>query len=206
MTEQQPPDGTAPVPGWHPAPAWPPPSASTFVPVPPPAPAPVPGVPAGRSGDAGWRRRPVLTALGVAVVAVLGTAAAAATATALVLWRADDVGERIGAGAGEALGQAQLEATEQMFELEEEYFATDGSYGWSATGPADVEQFPPVPPVDLGADPELDQLAQECFAGDLDSCDDLYVESPPLSAYEEYAATCGGRIKTYGVPYCSDLE
>ncbi|MGY1773619.1 hypothetical protein [Blastococcus sp. SYSU D00813] len=199
MTEQQPPDGTAPVPGQDPAGGWPPPSS----PVPPPAPS-VP-VPVAGAPDVGWRRRPVLTALAVAVVAVLGTAAAAATATTLVLWRADDVGERIGAGAGEALGRAQLEATEQMYELEEEY-VTDGSYGWSAYGPPDVEQFPPVPPGDLGADPELDQYAQECFDGDLDSCDDLYSESPPLSAYEEYAATCGGRVKSYSAPFCTDLE
>ncbi|WP_409332464.1 hypothetical protein [Trujillonella humicola] len=201
MTEQHPPYGTTPAPGPHPAAGWPAPSEWT----PAPAPAPVPasgGGPAPAAG--GWRRRPVLTALAVAAVAVLGTAAAAATATALVLWRADDVGERIGAGAGEALGRAQIEATERMYELDQEYFSEE-SYGWSAYGPGEVEQFPPVPPGELGADPQLDRYAQECFDGDLDSCDDLYAESPPLSAYEEYASTCGGRVKTYSMPLCTEL-
>ena len=61
-------------------------------------------------------------------------------------------------------------------------------------------------PGELGPDPVLDEYAQECFAGELQACDDLYYESPPLSAYEEYGSTCGGRVKIYTVPYCTELD
>jgi hypothetical protein len=70
----------------------------------------------------------------------------------------------------------------------------------------DVEQTDPVPPDELGADPVLDQYAADCFAGDFGACDDLYYLSPPLSAYEEYGGTCGGRVKIYAVMSCTELE
>ena len=38
---------------------------------------------------------------------------------------------------------------------------------------------------------ELDQLDAECSEGDLQSCDELYLASPPDSDYEFFAATCG---------------
>lgn len=37
----------------------------------------------------------------------------------------------------------------------------------------------------------LDQLAEECGAGDFESCDALYFESPAGSDYEYFGATCG---------------
>ena len=46
---------------------------------------------------------------------------------------------------------------------------------------------------DLGDDPQLDALAEECFDGDPSSCDDLYRDSDVGSDYEEYGGTCGGR-------------
>lgn len=48
-------------------------------------------------------------------------------------------------------------------------------------------------PGDLGNDDELDELADECFDGDLGACDELYAESPVGSSYETYGITCGGR-------------
>lgn len=69
-----------------------------------------------------------------------------------------------------------------------------------------VEEFPAVPPADLGPDPVLDEYADACFAGDFQACDDLMYESPPLSEYEEYGATCAGRVKPYDVMACTDLE
>ena len=69
-----------------------------------------------------------------------------------------------------------------------------------------VEEFPAVPPGDMGPDPVLDEYADACFAGDFQACDDLMYESPPLSQYEEYGATCGGRVKPYSVLACTDLE
>ena len=69
-----------------------------------------------------------------------------------------------------------------------------------------VEEFPAVPPGDLGPDPVLDQYAEDCFAGKFQACDELLYESPPLSEYEEYGSTCGGRVKSYEVATCTELE
>jgi len=80
---------------------------------------------------------------------------------------------------------------------------------WGAGGPmgsGPVEEFPAVAPGPLGPDPVLDGYAADCFTGDLQACDDLFYESPPMSEYEEYAATCGGRVKLYAVLYCTELE
>ncbi|MFV0308204.1 MAG: hypothetical protein ACK5OX_10730 [Desertimonas sp.] len=52
----------------------------------------------------------------------------------------------------------------------------------------------PTPPDGLGDNPTFDALAQACFGGDLGSCDDLYWRTDVGSAYEEYGATCGGRV------------
>ncbi|MDQ3464952.1 MAG: hypothetical protein M3500_09730, partial [Actinomycetota bacterium] len=62
-----------------------------------------------------------------------------------------------------------------------------------------TELPPGVAPGDLGDDPELDQLAQECFEGVMESCDDLFFQSEIGSAYEEYGGTCGGRIEDAAV-------
>ncbi|MGY1741612.1 MULTISPECIES: hypothetical protein [unclassified Blastococcus] len=196
MTEQQhsadspwqrPPEGAAA------GAAWSAPLAGGWTPPAGPAPLPPPAAPAGP------RPRPVRTALGVAAVAVLGTAAASAVAVSLVLWRADDVGGRFGAAMGAELGAAQNEAFEDTLAMEEEYFSSTSPYGGS------VDQQEPVPPGQLGVDPVLDRYAQDCFGGDLQSCDDLFYESPPFSEYERYGATCGGRVKPFMVPYCTEL-
>jgi hypothetical protein len=44
-----------------------------------------------------------------------------------------------------------------------------------------------------GVDPYLDQLWAECEAGDFQSCDDLYSDSPLGSEYQEFGDTCGNR-------------
>ena len=51
-----------------------------------------------------------------------------------------------------------------------------------------------------GDDPELDALWDGCEGGDMGACDDLWLESPLDSAYEEFGGTCGGRetVSTYG--------
>jgi hypothetical protein len=56
-------------------------------------------------------------------------------------------------------------------------------------------ELPPgTPPEGLGDDPELDALAQDCFEGIMQACDDLYLRSDIDSAYETYGETCGGRV------------
>jgi hypothetical protein len=52
----------------------------------------------------------------------------------------------------------------------------------------------------------LDAYAGSCFDGELQACDDLFYESPPMSAYEEYGVTCGGRVKQFAVMSRTDLE
>lgn len=57
----------------------------------------------------------------------------------------------------------------------------------------------------LGDDPVLDEVAVDCFQGDLSSCDDLYVGSPDGSLYEVYGATCGARIDQPTHSLCADV-
>ncbi len=51
---------------------------------------------------------------------------------------------------------------------------------------------------DFGSDPILDLLWTECEAGSFFACDDLFSESPPGTAYEEFGASCGNRGQASG--------
>jgi hypothetical protein len=128
----------------------------------------------------------VVVAVGVVVAAVLG---------ALVLGAsADDLGRAIGESSADAMA-AEMDS--------------GGVLGWSAAPPEDprqIEQSEPVAPGELGNDAVLDGYADACFGGDLQACDDLYTDSKPLSAYEHYALTCGGRVKAFDVSLCTDLD
>lgn len=53
-------------------------------------------------------------------------------------------------------------------------------------------------PTGLGDDPAMDELAQECFDGDMQSCDDLFMQSDSGSTYEDYGDTCAGRQSSGG--------
>jgi hypothetical protein len=53
-----------------------------------------------------------------------------------------------------------------------------------------------------GDDPELDALYDSCKDGDMQACDDLYLQCPFGSEYEEFADTCGGRVESGG-GYCT---
>ena len=48
-------------------------------------------------------------------------------------------------------------------------------------------------PDGLGDDATLDALAEDCFAGGMEACDDLYRDAEFESAYETYGDTCAGR-------------
>ena len=72
------------------------------------------------------------------------------------------------------------------------------------TAPTDV---PPGedPAGVLGEDPELDDLAQACFEGDLFACDTLFLRTEVGGELEAYSQTCGGRIERQdGAPGCAD--
>ena len=56
---------------------------------------------------------------------------------------------------------------------------------------------------DYGSDSYLDSLWLSCSNGDFTACDDLYMESPFDSEYEEFGQTCGYRNDPAG--YCVDL-
>ena len=71
---------------------------------------------------------------------------------------------------------------------------------------AAVEATAPTPPGELGDDELLDQLAQRCFDGDLRLCDGLLYAAEPYSGYEDYASTCAGRVESFALVSCLDLE
>ena len=53
---------------------------------------------------------------------------------------------------------------------------------------------------DRGSDPLLDLLWDDCAAGDMGACDELYRQAPLDSEYEEFGDTCGGT--TEGGTWC----
>ena len=56
---------------------------------------------------------------------------------------------------------------------------------------------------DYGNDPVLDELADECEAGEFDSCDELYLRTEIGSSYEAYGQSCGGRNEPLG--FCTGI-
>ncbi|QGG94980.1 DUF2510 domain-containing protein [Actinomarinicola tropica] len=60
-------------------------------------------------------------------------------------------------------------------------------------------------PDTYGDDPSLDVLWEECEAGDGAACDDLYMESPVGSEYEEFGRSCGGRQEDGSFDWCEDV-
>ena len=170
------PDWISSVPQWTGAPTWAPPGT--------PGSAPPPVV---RS------RSPIVLGLVALAGLLVGAVGAAFLVTAVFVGSAEAIGEGIGRG---------------MAAEEQEYYSSmdEEEFGWSALPPLDAEDVgEPVAPVP-GPDPVLNAYAQGCFEGDYQSCDDLYYESPPMSDYEDYGTTCGGRIKPASVASCTDLD
>jgi len=63
------------------------------------------------------------------------------------------------------------------------------------SGGASRPGIPPATqqPTGLGDDQELNQFAQECYDGDMASCDALYLIADQGTPYETYGVTCAGR-------------
>jgi hypothetical protein len=57
-------------------------------------------------------------------------------------------------------------------------------------------------PDGLGDDSELDGLAEDCFDGEMDACDDLFLEADAGSEYERYGDTCAGRQEAHTGVLC----
>jgi len=53
---------------------------------------------------------------------------------------------------------------------------------------------PPSSIAEFGTDPTLDGLARDCNSEDFAACDRLWLQSARGSGYEDYGATCGGRV------------
>jgi hypothetical protein len=66
------------------------------------------------------------------------------------------------------------------------------------------EGIPPAmeQPTGLGDDPVLDALAQACYDGDMEACDDLFDRAPIGSPYMTYGDTCAGRQPAGTFNYC----
>ena len=178
------PTGTA---GWYGQPTtW---EAHPPVPAWGPVPQPVPGwspLPPAQAPPRTWSLPPIALigiVAGVALLSVLITALAF----------------------GSRGGLSDADIDEISAAVNEEIYGTDLGMDFGiTTGP--IEQFDPVAPGDLGPDAALDTYADECFSGDLQSCDDLYFSAPPLSDYEEYGMTCGGRMKPFAAATCTELD
>ena len=69
----------------------------------------------------------------------------------------------------------------------------DGTGGATSEAPTGQSSDGLPPPTGLGDDPAMDALAQDCFDGDMQACDDLFMQSPAGSEYEDYGDTCAGR-------------
>ena len=63
---------------------------------------------------------------------------------------------------------------------------------WLAPGPIEAP------------DRVLDILADECFAGEMASCDGLYQEAEVGSDYETYGDTCAGRQDAGTGQFCTE--
>ncbi|HEY8059557.1 MAG TPA: hypothetical protein VID94_12430 [Acidimicrobiales bacterium] len=91
-------------------------------------------------------------------------------------------------------------------------FSSDFSSDLSSDFSDDIALGESVDPSDFipeyGTDPQFDALADNCFSGDLASCDQLYAQTPisDLSnSYEGYGATCGGRLSEERPGQCVEL-
>jgi hypothetical protein len=93
--------------------------------------------------------------------------------------------------------------------------STSSSAGKSSSRPSSTRSSAPrsgngrVPPATkqptgLGNDSDLNQYAQECYSGEMDSCDFLYLEADVGSPYERYGDTCAGRQPENTSRLCSE--
>jgi hypothetical protein len=70
---------------------------------------------------------------------------------------------------------------------------SDGGSGGSG-GSGSIGDAGPIPSSDPTGDAEQLSHAEQCAAGDMGVCDDLYWETSPGSDLETYGRTCGGRV------------
>jgi hypothetical protein len=74
----------------------------------------------------------------------------------------------------------------------------------TSTTIAGVIPPPTLEPIGLGDDPTLDALAQSCYDGDMEACDNLWSDSVDGSAYRNFGDTCAGRQPPNSGVWCVD--
>jgi hypothetical protein len=82
----------------------------------------------------------------------------------------------------------------------------DGTQPDGTSAPGGSIPEPTEEPDGLGDDAALNALAQGCYDGDMQACDDLYddsVEDEALEAYKTYGDTCAGRQPERTFVYCT---
>lgn len=135
-------------------------------------------------------RRPSLRLLGLAGIAVLGLAACGSG----VRETAVDSG-----ATPTSVEVPDLTVPEPTTTTEGGDDTTTTAADTTDTTAASGDVPPAEEPGDLGDDPELDALAQDCFDGDFGACDQLFFDSPVDSDYEAYGDSCGGRNEPAGL-------
>ena len=108
--------------------------------------------------------------------------------------------------AGGAVLAAGLVALVVVAGLHVGHAQAESALGGIGVGGAAATTVPPSPPTGLGTDAHLDALAQQCHDGSLLACDQLFDLAPSGSGYEEYGMTCGGRVKSFDISACMDLQ
>lgn len=75
--------------------------------------------------------------------------------------------------------------------------------GAPAIGGVPAAADPQVAIPEYGSDPTFDALADSCESGEMQACDDLFIDSPLGSGYEAYGDSCGERNEPAG--YCATI-
>jgi hypothetical protein len=142
-----------------------------------------PGGPGGRPPKS---NKSTLIALAIAGVVVL-----AAVGIALWLLIGDDGDGTTAAGSSPAASSSEG----STWSSERSSPSSSPSTSPTAEETEPSATIPPatLPPEGLGGDPGLDAYAQDCYDGDMEACDALFLESEDDSPYKLYGGTCAGR-------------
>lgn len=136
------------------------------------------GVFGGNDGDAATAAADVPTVSAAAADTAAGTRAAPGTDPFL-----DESWEKCAAGDMNACDKLYFDSpADSEYEL----------FGSTCGDTQDEKNGNCYDPQTYGDDPELDAYWDDCAAGDLEACDDLYMHAPVETEYHEFASTCGG--------------
>jgi hypothetical protein len=116
----------------------------------------------------------------------------------------DELGEELGIDCFVDDGDASDDLTSDFSDDASSDFSDDLSDDFS-DGDIGVGASPEDAIAEYGSDPDLDALADACYALDYGACDDLYAQSAAGSGYEAYGDTCGGLQEQGTGQFCEDV-